>query len=117
MNVLGQSTILLSSYEDAVDLLDKKGPMYSYRPDLLTVQNISLGSFLVCLQYGDVFKESRKLVNTILGKKERHRFHGLIDPREVRIRAWSLCLALGQVDLLFFGDNIDDSDFTFWSII
>ena len=72
--------IILNSYEEAVDMFDKKSSIYSDRPRMVTVENIGLHMAASLIRSGETHREYRRLMNKALGTREiTHNFHGLIE--------------------------------------
>ena len=77
---MGQSIVILNSYEDAVEMLDKKSSIYSDRPALITARNIGFGETAALIHHGDTVREYRKLMGKMIGTKQAvQQFHGLIE--------------------------------------
>ncbi|KAK7682346.1 hypothetical protein QCA50_014551 [Cerrena zonata] len=82
LNTLGQSIIVISSYEEAVEMLDRKSSIYSDRAVMVTADNIGLTPAASLIHYGDTFREYRRLMNKSLGTREAtQKFHKLIENR------------------------------------
>lgn len=66
--VFGQTFVILNAFEAAVDLLDKRGSVYSERP-LLTMGGDMVGwkSTVGLLPNGSVLRRQRKLLHSIFG--------------------------------------------------
>ncbi|KAK7682349.1 hypothetical protein QCA50_014554 [Cerrena zonata] len=80
LRTLGQSIVVLNSYDDAVDMLEKRSSIYSDRPALVTARNISFGRTAALVHYGDTVREYRRLMGKMIGTKQAvQRFHGLIE--------------------------------------
>ncbi|XP_006457725.1 hypothetical protein AGABI2DRAFT_198695 [Agaricus bisporus var. bisporus H97] len=67
LSVLGQPTLILNSAKVARDLLDKKGHKYSNRPHLEMCNLIGLNNGLVLTNYGQRFRNHRKLMHQLIG--------------------------------------------------
>ncbi|KAH7881400.1 cytochrome P450 [Lentinula edodes] len=64
LKVVGGNCIVLSSYEAAMDLLDKRSSIYSSRPRVTMLQDlIGWEGDLVYLPYGNAWKAHRKLLH------------------------------------------------------
>ncbi|KAK7682348.1 hypothetical protein QCA50_014553 [Cerrena zonata] len=70
LRTLGHPIIILSSYEEAVDMLEKKSSIYSDRPVPITAMNAGFGSSVVLTQYGDNFRVHRRFMNKTIGYKD-----------------------------------------------
>ncbi|KAJ3485907.1 hypothetical protein NLI96_g4625 [Meripilus lineatus] len=77
LNVLGKSIVLLNSERVAIDLLDKRGVIYSDRPPLPFFDMIGWGDVLSFLRYGNEFFKVRKLFQDQLARKKCDLFHGI----------------------------------------
>ncbi|GLB41889.1 putative cytochrome p450 [Lyophyllum shimeji] len=87
--VLGQSVIILNSVQAAVDLLDKRGVIYSDRPDFRIYELFGIGDSLVLLKYGKDFQIQRRMVQQHFTNEKRTDYL-LVQTREARILAQSL---------------------------
>lgn len=68
ITVMGERTIIISSMDAAVDLLEKKSAIYSDRPTLpMAGELLKWSQQLVFSQYGDHFRNMRKLLHRYLG--------------------------------------------------
>ena len=80
LKTLGQSIVILNSYEDAVELLEKRSSIYSDRPAMVSARNASLDQITVLVHHGDIVREYRRLMAKIIGTKQAmQQFHGLIE--------------------------------------
>ena len=80
LKTLGQFIIILNSYEDAVELLERKSSIYSGRPAMVSARNASLDQITVLVHDGDTVREYRRLMAKIIGTKQAmQQFHGLIE--------------------------------------
>ncbi|RDB15646.1 hypothetical protein Hypma_004027 [Hypsizygus marmoreus] len=70
VTVLGQTLIILNSSKIAVEMLEKKSPIYSDRPILEMGGNlVGWKNTLVLLQYGDRFRRFRRLFHSVIGTR------------------------------------------------
>ncbi|KAG1872931.1 cytochrome P450 [Suillus subalutaceus] len=70
VEVLGQHIIVLNSVKSAVDMLDKKGTVYSDRPVLpMGGELVGWKHTLGLLPYGDRFRQYRKNIHQIMGNR------------------------------------------------
>ncbi|KAG2040709.1 cytochrome P450 [Suillus americanus] len=70
IEVLGQHIIVLNSVKSAMDMLDKKGAVYSDRPVLLMGgELVGWKNALGLLPYGDRFRQYRKNIHQIMGNR------------------------------------------------
>ncbi|XP_006462255.1 hypothetical protein AGABI2DRAFT_119114 [Agaricus bisporus var. bisporus H97] len=76
----GEPTIVLSTVRAALDLLDKKGSIYSSRPRNILAGEICYRGFKGPLQpAGDRFRKFRTIMNTALGVEASKSFRSLED--------------------------------------
>ncbi|KAJ7206760.1 cytochrome P450 [Mycena pura] len=73
LKVLGRSMIILDSYEAAVDLLDKRGIIYSDRPTFTLYELLGWHPTLTFLRYGKKFNIHRQMHQSFLS---RHKIEG-----------------------------------------
>ncbi|KAG1876537.1 cytochrome P450 [Suillus subalutaceus] len=70
VEVLGHHIIVLNSVKSAVDMLDKKGALYSDRPVLpMAGELVGWKSTLVLLPYGNRCHQQRKIIHQIIGNR------------------------------------------------
>jgi cytochrome P450 len=70
VEILGQHIIVLNSVKSAVDMLDKKGTVYSDRPILpMGSELVGWKNALGLLPYGDHFRQYRKNISQIMGNR------------------------------------------------
>ncbi|KAG2337086.1 cytochrome P450 [Suillus weaverae] len=70
VEVLGQHIIVINSVKSAVDMLDKKGTVYSDRPVLpMGGELVGWKHLLGLLPYGDRFRQYRKSIRQIIGNR------------------------------------------------
>ncbi|KAK0460211.1 cytochrome P450, partial [Desarmillaria tabescens] len=84
--VLGQTFVILNSYEIAVDLLDKRGSIYSERPHL-TMGGDMVGwkSVPGLLPNGAVLRRQRKLMHSIFGTNVVGQLHTVQETTALRL--------------------------------
>ncbi|KAF7352071.1 Cytochrome P450 [Mycena venus] len=68
LKVLGRSMIILDTYQAAVDLLDKRGLIYSDRPKFTLYELLGWKHSLSFLQYGKEFNIQRQMHQTYLSR-------------------------------------------------
>ena len=68
-SALGQHFIIINSVRIAVDLLDKRGAIYSDRPPLLSAGLIGYFDVTPAAPYGEPFKEHRKMLSQTIGTR------------------------------------------------
>ncbi|KAG5721459.1 O-methylsterigmatocystin oxidoreductase [Termitomyces sp. T112] len=70
VTVLGQTIVILNSVKIAIEILEKKGSIYSDRPVLQMAGNlIGWRKGLGLMSYGDRFRRFRRLFHDIIGSK------------------------------------------------
>ncbi|KAG2141326.1 cytochrome P450 [Suillus clintonianus] len=70
VEILGQHIIVLNSVKSAMDMLDKKGAVYSDRPVLpMCGELCGWKHVLALLPYGDRFRQYRKNIHRIMGNR------------------------------------------------
>ncbi|KAJ7511587.1 cytochrome P450 [Mycena galericulata] len=74
LEVLGRSMIILDSYQTAVDLLDKKGAIYSDRPKFTLYRLLGWNPSLTFLQYGKQFNKQRQMHQSYLSRQKVQTF-------------------------------------------
>ncbi|KAL4263128.1 cytochrome P450 family protein [Pleurotus pulmonarius] len=68
LEVLGSHLVVLDSMEAAIDLLEKRGAIYSDRPFVRVFEILGL-SDIVMMPYGEVFRNHRKFVHSSMTKE------------------------------------------------
>ncbi|EMD40455.1 hypothetical protein CERSUDRAFT_80124 [Gelatoporia subvermispora B] len=81
VNLLGQTMVILNSPKLAFDMLDKKSSIYSDRPTLTMGGELAgWDRTLALLRYGNVFRETRRLLSQLIGsRKHLEKFHGHLE--------------------------------------
>ena len=69
ITVPGQRIVIINSYQIAVDLLEKRGAIYSDRPSLVSADIIGYSGITPALAYGEHFKEHRKMLSQTIGTR------------------------------------------------
>ncbi|KAJ7881743.1 cytochrome P450 [Mycena olivaceomarginata] len=105
LKVLGRSMVILDSHQAAVDLLDKKGAIYSDRPKFELYELLGWTSSLTFLQYGEKFNKHRQMHQTYLSRSKTEDFkpiqtqeartlvqHLIESPREKYEKLMSRCV-------------------------
>ena len=79
VTVLGQPVVILNRLEDALALFEKRSANYSDRPTMLVAgEMIGWDQSLVLSQYGERFRDIRRLLHQYIGtEKLMHKFHGI----------------------------------------
>ncbi|KAJ7926720.1 cytochrome P450 [Mycena leptocephala] len=72
--VLGRTMIILDSYRAAVDLLDKRGSIYSDRPKFTLYELLGWSPSLTFLQYGKQYNKHRQLHQSYLSRHKAEDF-------------------------------------------
>jgi len=79
LHVCGQSLLFLSSPQAALELMEKRGSIYSNKPSLVMVEDLVGGENMVAFaQYGARYKAQRKLTSMALGAHAIPTYHDLI---------------------------------------
>ncbi|KAJ7822933.1 cytochrome P450 [Mycena leptocephala] len=68
LEVLGRTMIILDSYRAAVDLLDKRGSIYSDRPKFTLYELLGWNPSITFLQYGKQFNKHRQMHQSYLSR-------------------------------------------------
>jgi hypothetical protein len=85
VEVLGQHIIVLNSVKSVMDMLDKKGAVYSDRPVLpMAGELVGWKHILGLLPYGDRFHQSRKSMHQIIGSRAALEVYHPIEEIETR---------------------------------
>ncbi|KAG2066224.1 cytochrome P450 [Suillus decipiens] len=85
IEVLGQHIIVLNSAKSAVDMLDKKGTVYSDRPILpMAGELVGWKHVVGLLPYGDRFRQHRKYIHQIIGNRAALHVYHPIEEIETR---------------------------------
>ncbi|KAG2353725.1 cytochrome P450, partial [Suillus spraguei] len=85
IEVLGQHIIVLNSVKSAVDMLDKKGTVYSDRPVLpMASELVGWKHSLGLLPYGDRFRQYRKNIHKIMGNRSALQVYHPVEEIETR---------------------------------
>ncbi|KAJ7602289.1 cytochrome P450 [Mycena polygramma] len=83
LEILGQKMIILDSFQAAVDLLDKRGAIYSDRPRFTLYKLLGWEPTLTFLPYGKQFNTHRSMHQSYLGRHQVEVFK-LIQTQEAR---------------------------------
>ncbi|KAJ7486840.1 cytochrome P450 [Mycena latifolia] len=83
LRVLGKSMIVLDTLQAAVDLLDKKGSIYSDRPPLPLYELLGWTYMLSFMRYGETFTRHRQVYQSFLSRESCAEFEP-IQTREAR---------------------------------
>ncbi|CAE6495241.1 unnamed protein product [Rhizoctonia solani] len=78
LEVLGTVIIVLNSFEDAINLLEKRGGIYSDRavPPMISEPSLFYWpEFIGALPYNERWKKTRRLIHPWLHKKASESFH------------------------------------------
>ncbi|KAJ7439074.1 cytochrome P450 [Mycena galericulata] len=74
LEVLGRTMIILDSYQTAVDLLEKRGAIYSDRPRLTLYKALGWDPALTFMPYGKQFTKHRALHHSYLNPRKAEEF-------------------------------------------
>lgn len=69
IDVFGQRMVIVNSAEVAVDMLDKKGSIYSDRPVIPMGELVGWKNTLVLLPYGARFRSFRRMAHQLFGNQ------------------------------------------------
>ena len=69
LSMPGQQLLIINSYKVAMELLDKRGSLYSDRPQPPSAQLAGYTNMMPLLAYGDRFREQRRTVNHLIGSR------------------------------------------------
>lgn len=79
LHIFGQGLVFLSSPEATLDLLDRKGGMYSDKPTLVMAGELcGCDNMVAFTPYGDRSKRQRRLINTAFAPSSIPAYHELI---------------------------------------
>ncbi|KAJ7670072.1 cytochrome P450 [Mycena polygramma] len=122
LEVLGQVMIILDSYEAAVDLLDKRGLIYSDRPAFTLYQLFGWEAALAFLPYGKQFTRHRAMHQAYLGRHKAEDFksiqtqearsfvHNVIKSSPDKYEACMSRFAVGIITQIVAGHRITSDD-------
>ncbi|KAI1798262.1 cytochrome P450 [Ganoderma leucocontextum] len=80
LNVFGQGLLFVNTYEAAVDLLEKRGAIYSDKPKMVMAGELCGCENMIGLTpYGDRLRRQRKLMLQALGANRIHSYHPLLE--------------------------------------
>ncbi|KAL7282024.1 hypothetical protein ACG7TL_003491 [Trametes sanguinea] len=80
LRVFGQGLLFLNSYETAIDLLDKKGSIYSDKPSLVMAGELcGCENMVAFTRYGDQSRRQRRLMQKALGPSAIPLYHSLLE--------------------------------------
>ncbi|KAI9063683.1 cytochrome P450 [Trametes sanguinea] len=80
LHVFGQGLLFVNSYEAAVDLLEKRGAIYSDKPKMVMAGELCGCENMIGLTpYGDRLRRQRKLMLQALGQNRVHEYHPLLE--------------------------------------
>ncbi|TBU57403.1 cytochrome P450 [Dichomitus squalens] len=80
LNIFGQGLLFVNSYEAAVDLLEKRGAIYSDKPRMVMAGELCGCENMIGLTpYGDRLRRQRKLMLQALGANRIHAYHPLLE--------------------------------------
>ncbi|CDO74150.1 hypothetical protein BN946_scf185043.g200 [Trametes cinnabarina] len=80
LRVFGQGLLFLNTYEAAIDLLDKKGSIYSDKPSLVMAGELcGCENMVAFTRYGDQSRRQRRLMQKALGPSAIPSYHSLLE--------------------------------------
>ncbi|KAJ7302115.1 cytochrome P450 [Mycena albidolilacea] len=77
LEVLGRTMIILDSYRAAVDILDKRGSIYSDRPKFIVYELVGWKPALAFLQYGKQYNKHRQMHQSYLSRHKAEDFKSM----------------------------------------
>ncbi|KIM86577.1 hypothetical protein PILCRDRAFT_308713 [Piloderma croceum F 1598] len=84
LHILGQGLVFLNTPEAAVDLMDKRGTIYSDKPQLVMVGELcGCKDMVAFVPYGDQSKRQRKLMQQALGPSSIREYRPLIEAETI----------------------------------
>ncbi|PSR71810.1 hypothetical protein PHLCEN_2v12311 [Hermanssonia centrifuga] len=83
VTLLGQPLIIINSLQTAVELLDKRGAIYSDRPQLFSADKIGHTKLTPLMTYGSQFREQRRMMAQCIGSRALVEKYGPLQQREV----------------------------------
>lgn len=84
IRVPGQRIVIINSYRTAVDLLEKRGAIYSDRPSLVSADIIGYSELTPAVTYGEHFKAHRKMLSQTIGTRSHVDRLAQLEIHEVR---------------------------------
>ena len=82
--------VIVNSQEIAVELLDKRGALYSDRPRIQSTRIIGYTNTLPLVPYGDRFREQRRMLNRTMGTRALVDAYAPLEEQEARYLLFSL---------------------------
>jgi len=80
LHVFGQGLVFINKYEVAVELLEKRGAIYSDKPGLVMAGDLcGCENMVAFTRYGDKSRRQRKLMNMALGVNSVKRYNPLLE--------------------------------------
>ncbi|OJT04437.1 O-methylsterigmatocystin oxidoreductase [Trametes pubescens] len=80
LHVFGQGLLFLNTYEAAIDLLEKKGSIYSDKPALVMAGELcGCDNMVAFTRYGDKSRRQRRLMQKALGPGAIPTYHPLLE--------------------------------------
>ena len=67
ISLVGRPTVIINSVSVASDLLDKRGSIYSDRPQMPSFELIGYANMLPFVKYGDRSREHRRMISQVIG--------------------------------------------------
>ncbi|KAJ7882025.1 cytochrome P450 [Mycena olivaceomarginata] len=112
LKVLGRPMIILDSYQAAVDLLDKKGLIYSDRPKFTLYELLGWDPTLTFLQYGERFNKHRQMhqSKSIQTQEARTLLRHLIQCPPDKYETFVSRFATGTITQIVAGHRITSED-------
>ncbi|KAI0676742.1 cytochrome P450 [Trametes maxima] len=80
LHVFGQGLLFLNTYDVAIDLLEKKGSIYSDKPSLVMAGELcGCDNMVAFTRYGDMSRRQRRLMQKALGPSAIPSYHPLLE--------------------------------------
>ncbi|CAE6385722.1 unnamed protein product [Rhizoctonia solani] len=100
LEIFGTVIIVLNSFDDAINLLEKRGGIYSDRavPPMISEPSLFYWpEFIGALRYNDRWKKTRRLIHPWLHKKASESFHNS-QQEQARLLLQRLSRSCGKID-------------------
>ncbi|KZS89019.1 cytochrome P450 [Sistotremastrum niveocremeum HHB9708] len=79
LRVLGKNIVIINSFDAAAELLNKRGAIYSSRPDLPLIRDYGGWDFMLpIVPYGDAFLTQRRMLHQFFNPSATRNYHGIL---------------------------------------
>ncbi|KAF8904754.1 cytochrome P450 [Gymnopilus junonius] len=79
-HVFGQGIVFVNTSQAATELLDKKGSIYSDKPNMVMARElVGLDGLMVFTGYGDQFRRQRRLMQRAVGPQVVSKYHPMLE--------------------------------------